>query len=168
MWLKVKDFLSRAGTIILLMSIVLWFLQSFNFRLEMVTDSAQSIIGIVAGFIAPIFKPLGFGTWQAAVALISGIIAKESVVSSLAVLYGFSTLDGGAVIAASLSGSFPGNLNALSFLIFILLYVPCVASISTMRREMNSGKWTLFSVCWQLAVAYVISLLVFQIGSLFI
>ena len=101
-------------------------------------------------------------------ALISGIIAKESVVSSLAVLYGFSTLDGGASIAASLSGTFPSALSALSFLVFILLYVPCVASISTMRREMNSSKWTLFSVCWQLVVAYVVSLLVFQIGSLFI
>lgn len=167
MWTKVKDFLSRAGTIILLMSVVLWFLQSFDFRLDMTSNSSESMIGIIGGFIAPIFMPLGFGTWQAAVALISGVIAKESVVSSLAVLYSFTTLDGGSSIAASLSGSFPSALSALAFLVFVLLYVPCVASIATMRREMNSSKWTLISLGWQLLVAYVASLVVFQVGGLF-
>jgi ferrous iron transport protein B len=124
-----------------MMSIILWFLQSFDFRLNMISSSSDSIIGMIGGFIAPVFRPLGFGTWQAAVALISGVIAKESIVSTLAVLYGFSTLEGGGSIAASLAAR-PYNPVALSFLIFILLYVPCVASIAPCA-EMNSLKWTL-------------------------
>ncbi|UOO37824.1 ferrous iron transport protein B [Oscillospiraceae bacterium CM] len=164
-WERVKDFLIRAGTLIFLMSIVLWFLQNFNWRLQMVPNSADGILAGIGTFIAPIFKPMGFGVWQAAVALLTGIIAKEAVVASLSMFYGFSLTASGAIVAAALTGFTP--LSAFSYMVFILLYVPCVAAVSTIYREMNSLKWTVLSVGWQLAAAYVISLLVYQIGRLF-
>ena len=114
------------------------------------------------------FAPLGFGAWQAAVALLAGLVAKEAVVSSLCLLYGFSTLDAGSTIAAALSSTFHTPVAAYAYLVFILLYVPCVAAVSTLAKEMNSTKWTLFSIGWQLGVAYVASLLVYQVGSLFL
>jgi len=162
-WERVRGFLVKAGTLILLMSILLWVLQSFSFRFEMVEDSAESMLGVIGGFIAPIFKPLGFGTWQAAVSLLTGVVAKEVVVASMSLFYGFSTLDGAAVVAAAIGMS---PLAVLSFLVFVLLYVPCVAAIGTIRKEMNSLKWTLITLGWQLIVAYGASLLVYQIGSL--
>jgi ferrous iron transport protein B len=165
-WDRLKDFLIRAGTIILLMSVVLWFLQSFNTSLEMVEDSADSILAVVGGFIAPIFQPMGFGVWQAAVALLTGFIAKEAVVASLSMFYGFALTATGATVAAAMVGFTP--LAAFSFLVFILLYVPCVAAVSTMYREIRSLKLTMLHVGWQVAVAYVLSLAVYQIGSLFI
>ena len=110
------------------------------------------------------FKLQGFGFWQAAVALLTGLVAKESVVTSLSMFYGFSVTASGAAVAAALTGFTP--LSAFSFLVFILLYVPCVAAVSTIRREMNSAKWTLISIGWQLGWAYVISALVYQIGRL--
>lgn len=165
-WEKVRGFLIKAGTLILLMSIVLWFLQSFDLSLHMVEEGAQSILGHIGSFLAPIFAPLGFGTWQAAVALLTGLVAKEAVVSSMSLFYGFSTLDSTGVIRSALAGTFASPVAAYSFLVFVLLYIPCVAAVSTIYREMNSLKWTIRSILWQLLCAYVISFLVFQIGSL--
>ena len=165
-WEKVRGFLVKAGTLILFMSVVLWFLQSFDLSLHMVEDSAHSILGGIGSVLAPVLAPLGFGTWQAAVALLTGLVAKEAVVSTLCLLYGFSTLDSALTIQTALAGTFQSPVAAYAFLVFVLLYVPCVAAVSTIYKEMNSLKWTLRSVLWQLGWAYVISLLVYQIGSL--
>ena len=161
-WQKVKGFLVKAGTLILAMSVVLWLLQSFDFSLHMVDDAANSMLGTLGALIAPIFAPLGFGFWQAAVALLTGFIAKEMVVSSLSMFYGFSLTAAGTAVAAAMTGFTP--LSAFSMLVFILLYVPCVAATSTMAKELGSAKWTVFSVCWQIGVAYVVSLLVHTVG----
>ena len=163
-WQKVKGFLIKAGTLILLMSMVLWLLQSFDFSLRMVDDAAQSMLGTLGSWIAPIFAPLGFGFWQAAVALLTGLIAKEMVVSSLSMFYGFALTATSAQVAAAMTGFTP--LSALSMLVFILLYVPCVAAVSTLAREMNSVKWTLFSIAWQIGIAYTAAFLVHTAGLL--
>ena len=165
-WEKVRDFLVRAGTLILVMSVVLWFLQSFDTHLLLTDDPENSLLGVIGGFIAPVFRPLGFGTWQAAVALLTGLVAKEAVVASLSMFYGFSLTAGSSVVAGALSGTFATPLAAFAFLTFVLLYVPCVAAVSAIRREMNSLRWTLRSVVWQLLTAYIMSLLVYQLGSL--
>ena len=165
-WQKVKGFLVKAGTLILLMSMVLWLLQSFDFSLRMVDDPTHSMLGALGGVIAPVFAPCGFGHWQAAVALLTGLIAKEMVVSSLSMFYGFSLTAAGGEVAAAMTGFTP--LSAFSMLVFILLYVPCVAAVSTLFKEMGSRKWAWFSIVWQIGCAYVLSLLVYQIGSLFL
>ena len=168
-WEKVKGFLVKAGTLILAMSVLLWFLQSFGFEggtFGMVSSEESSILGFVGGLLAPLFAPLGFGTWQAAVALLTGLVAKEMVVSSMSMFYGFSVTASGAAIAAALGGTFQSPLAAYSFLVFVLLYVPCVAAVSTIRKEMNSTKWTLASIGWQLGAAWLGSFLVYQLGSL--
>ena len=169
-WERVRGFLVKAGTLILAMSVILWFLQSFGFSggLHMVNDPADSILGSIGTLLTPLFVPLGFGVWQAVVALLTGLVAKEAVVSTLCMLYGFSTLDSGATVAAALSSTFPTPAAAYAFLVFILLYVPCVAAVSTLYREMNSLRWTVRSVLWQLCAAWLVSFLVFQIGSLLI
>ena len=161
-WQKVKGFLVKAGTLILAMSVVLWLLQSFDFSLHMVDDAANSMLGTLGALIAPVFAPLGFGFWQAAVALLTGFIAKEMVVSSLSMFYGFSLTAAGTAVAAAMTGFTP--LSAFSMLVFILLYVPCVAATSTMAKELGSAKWTAFSVVWQIGVAYLAALLVHTIG----
>ncbi len=163
-WQKVKGFLVKAGTLILLMSMVLWLLQSFDFSLHMVEDASQSMLGALGNVIAPVFVPCGFGFWQAAVALLTGLIAKEMVVSSLSMFYGFSLTAASGEVAAAMTGFTP--LSAFSMLVFILLYVPCVAAVSTLFKEMGSRKWAWFSIAWQIGCAYVMSLLVYQIGSI--
>lgn len=166
-WEKVKHFLEKAGTLIFAMSVVIWFLMSFDFSFSMVENEAQSILGKMGGFIAPIFTPLGFGSWQAAVALLSGVVAKEAVVSSMSVFYGFAADASNQAVFGALSGSFT-PLAAYSFLVFVLLYTPCMASVATMRRELNSGKWTAITVAYQIAIAYLTSLVIYQLGSLFL
>ena len=163
-WQKVKGFLVKAGTLILLMSVVLWLLQSFDFSLRMVSDAGDSMLGTIGTLIAPVFAPLGFGFWQAAVALLTGLVAKEMVVSSLSMFYGFSLTAAGGAVAAAMTGFTP--LAAFSMLVFILLYVPCVAATSTMLRELGSAKWTAFSAAWQIGVAYAAAFLVHTIGLL--
>ena len=163
-WQKVKGFLVKAGTLILLMSVVLWLLQSFDFSLHMVSDASNSMLGVIGGWIAPVFAPCGFGHWQAAVALLTGLVAKEMVVSSLSMFYGFPITAGGPEVAAAMTGFTP--LSAFSMLVFILLYVPCVAAVSTLFKEMNSPKWAWFSIGWQLGCAYLVSMLVYQLGGL--
>ncbi len=165
-WQKVKGFLVKAGTLILLMSVVLWLLQSFDFSLRMVEDPTHSMLGALGNVLAPVFGPCGFGFWQAAVALLTGLIAKEMVVSSLSMFYGFSLTAAGGEVAAAMTGFTP--LSAFAMLVFILLYVPCVAAVSTLFKEMGSRKWAWFSIVWQIGCAYVLSLLVYQIGRLFL
>ncbi len=164
-WQKVKGFLVKAGTLILLMSIVLWLLQSFDFSLRMVDNAASSMLGVLGSAIAPVFAPMGFGHWQAAVALLTGLIAKEMVVSSLSMFYGFPLTATSGQVAAAMTGFTP--LSAFSMLVFVLLYVPCVAAVSILFKEMNSPKWAWFSIAWQMGCAYVVSLLVYQVGRLF-
>ena len=165
-WQKVKGFLVKAGTLILLMSMVLWLLQSFDFSLRMVDDPTHSMLGALGNVLAPVFGPCGFGFWQAAVALLTGLIAKEMVVSSLSMFYGFSLTAASGEVAAAMTGFTP--LSAFAMLVFILLYVPCVAAVSTLFKEMGSRKWAWFSIVWQIGCAYVLSLLVYQIGRLFL
>lgn len=154
---KTKSFLMKAGTLIFAMSIILWFLSNFNF--SGMTDVNDSILASVGGFIAPIFKPLGFGNWQSSVSLLTGLIAKETVVSSMSVIF-----------AGELQVILPlhfTSLSALSFLIFVLLYTPCITVVGTMKKEFGT-KLTLFSVTYQLVLAWIVAFLVFNIGSLFI
>ena len=167
-WEKVRGFLVKAGTLILAMSVLLWFLQSFNSHLQMVETPSESLLGAIGGFIAPIFRPMGFGTWQAAVALLTGLVAKEAVVASLSMFYGFSLTASSGVIAAALGDTFATPLAAYAFLVFILLYVPCVAAVSAIRKEMASTKYTLACIAWQLITAYAVSFIVYTIGCIFI
>ena len=163
-WQRVRDFLTRAGTIIAAMSVVVWFLQSFGPNFQMVSDTAESILARFGSFIAPIFAPLGFGAWQAAVALLTGLIAKEAVVSSMSLFYGFSMTDyaaAGAAMAVTFSPA-----AALAFLVFCALYTPCVAAIATIRREMGSRRWTVLTLAWQLAVAYLASFVAYHLALL--
>lgn len=154
---KTKGFLVKAGTLIFAMSIILWFLSNFNF--SGMTDVNTSILSSVGNFIAPIFKPLGFGNWQASVSLLTGLIAKETVVSSMSVIFA-----GDLQIMLPLHFT---TLSALSFLVFVLLYTPCITVVGTMKKEFGL-KLTLFSVTYQLILAWLVAFLVFNIGSLFI
>ena len=155
LWEKSKDFLQRAFSVILIATIVVWFLQSFDFRFNLVEDSQSSILAAISGFIAPILAPLGLGDWRIATSLISGFMAKESVVSVLEVLF---NAQGG--VAAAIS-----SLTAASLLVFSLLYTPCVAAVASVRRELGR-KWALYVVLWQCAVAWIAALLVRLIGLL--
>ena len=163
-WERVRDFLTRAGTVIAFMSVAVWFLQNFSFSLQMVENTADSVLAQIGGLVAPVFAPMGFGAWQAAVALLTGLIAKEAVVSSMSLFYGFSLTDyaaAGAVMSATFSPA-----AALAFLAFCALYTPCVAAIATIRREMNSLSWTALALIWQLGVAWLASYAVYQIAVL--
>ena len=164
-WERIKGFLVKAGTLILTMSVVIWLLQSFDLSLNLTDSAADSILGRIGGFIAPVFRPLGFGTWQAAVALLTGLVAKEAVVASLSMFYGFSLTAESSVVAGALSGTF-NTLSAFSFLVFILLYVPCVAAVAAIKKEMASWKWTFLSIGWQIFIAYSCSMLAYQFGRL--
>ena len=155
LWEKAKDFLERAFTVIFLATIVIWFLQSFDTRLNVVTDSAGSLLAIIGRHIAPVFAPLGFADWRCAAALISGFIAKESVVSTLEILLGTSAL--GALFTTK---------SAVSFLVFTLLYTPCVAAIAAIRREVGSGlRAGVIALC-QCCVAYLAAFAVFSLLQL--
>ncbi|MCD8329999.1 MAG: ferrous iron transport protein B, partial [Lachnospiraceae bacterium] len=153
LWDKAKDFLQRAFTVIFIATIVIWFLQTFDLSLTMVSDSQNSILAVVAGMIAPIFAPLGFGDWRISTALITGFMAKESVVSTLSVLFGST-----AQLLAAMS-----PLAAASLLTFCLLYTPCVAAIASIRRELG-GKWAVAVVVGQCVVAWIAAFLVRGVG----
>ena len=155
LWEKAKDFLQRAFTVIFLATIIIWFLQSFDTRLNVVSDSAQSLLALIGKGIAPIFAPLGFADWRCATSLISGFIAKESVVSTLEVLLG------GTAIASLFT-----TRSAVSFLVFTLLYTPCVAAVATIRRELNSTLKTALVVLMQCAVAWVVAFAAYALGGL--
>ncbi|MBQ0024615.1 MAG: ferrous iron transport protein B [Bacteroidales bacterium] len=158
LWEKARDFVSRAFTVIFVATIVIWFLQKFDIRLNVVDDPEQSILALIAGFIAPVFSPLGFGSWQISTALITGFMAKESVISTLTVLLGGGT----AAIA-----SFITPAAAISLLVFILLYTPCIAAIGAVKRELGR-KWALFMVVGQCLVAWLVAFAVHSAVMLFI
>ena len=157
LWEKASDFLRRAFTVIFLASIVIWFLQTFDTRLNVVTDNSGSLLALVGRLLAPLFAPLGFGDWRCVTALISGFIAKESVVSTLQVLLG----------GAALTSLFTAR-SAVSFLVFTLLYTPCVAAIATIRRELGSRWATLGVVVMQCTVAWVVSFLAYTVAGAFL
>ena len=147
-WDKAKDFLTRAFTIIFLATIIIWFLQSFDTHLNIVTDSKESILALIGSLIAPIFAPLGFGNWKISTALITGFMAKESVVSTLTVLSAIDLLT---------------PFTAAVFLVFTLLYTPCVAAIASVKRELG-GKWAAGVAITQCVIAWIVALIVRLIG----
>lgn len=163
MWEKAKDFIQRAFTIIFFATIVIWILQSFDMRLNTVTDSADSMLAAVGQLISGIFIPLGFADWRVATSLITGFMAKEAVISSMAVLTGASVADLGGTLHSLFS-----PLSAFAFLVFTLLYTPCVAAIATVRRELGSLKGTVFVILYQTGFAWLIGFVVYQIGRLFV
>lgn len=162
MWDKAKDFLTKAFTVIFTASVIIWFLQSFDSRLNVVTDSSQSLLAALGKIIAPIFAPIGFNDWRISTALITGFTAKEAVVSTLSVLSGAGSSD---LLPAILQGMFT-PMTAVSFLVFSLLYTPCVAAVAAVRREMNSSFAALSFVLIQCAAAWVAAFAVYNIGML--
>ena len=161
LWEKARDFLQRAFTIIFLATIIIWFLQTFDTRLNVVTDSSDSLLALLGRLLAPIFAPLGFPDWRIATSLVTGFTAKEAVVSTMAVLLGTSVNN----LGPALSGLFT-PLSAASFLLFTLLYTPCVAAVATIRRELGSRLATVGVVLMQCGVAWVVAALVYQLGRL--
>ena len=155
LWEKAKDFLQRAFTVIFFATIIIWFLQTFNLHMNVVADSKDSILAVVAGIIAPVFLPLGFGNWKISTALITGFMAKESVVSTLSVLFGSTAELTGAITPVA----------AASLLVFCLLYTPCVAAIASIKRELGA-KWAAYVVLGQCMVAWIAAFIVHLIGTL--
>ena len=169
-WDKVKDYLSKAGTTIFIASIALWFVLNLG-PSGFVSDVSESFAAIVGHLLVPVLRPAGLGNWQIAVALISGLSAKEVVVSSFSVLYGVSNINsqaGMAALSQTLALQGFGAVNAYALMIFCLLYSPCMAAVATIRRETGSRRWTLGLVCFQLGIAWAAAVLVYQIGSLFV
>lgn len=162
-WEKVKGYIVKAGTVIFGAAVILWFLLNFgNGGMVSIADSYGASFG---KFMAPMFAPLGFGNWQSALALFSGIAAKEIVIANMAILYGLGEGATTSALMEVLKGQFT-QLSAYAFMVFVLLYTPCVAVIGVIKRETNSWKWTIFSVVYQFAVAWVVAMMVYQIGSL--
>ena len=162
LWDKAKDFLERAFTIIFVATIVIWFLQNFDFKLELVTAAEHSILAAAAEGLAPLFAPLGFGDWRIVTALISGFMAKESVVSTLSLLFAGDSLGGIGGIGTVLD-----PVSALSLLIFCLLYTPCVAAMTTIKREL-SWRWAIQIALTQLIVAWICAFAIYRLCLLFI
>ena len=169
-WEKVKEYLTKAGTTIFAASVVIWFILNFGPN-GMVNDMSESFGAMIGKAVAPVLAPAGLGMWQVVVALISGIAAKEVVVSSFSVLFQINNItspQGMAGMSEILASYGFGALNAYALMVFCLLYIPCAATIGVIQREMRSAKWTVFTIFFQLAVALLVSTLIFQIGSLFI
>lgn len=169
MWERGWSFIKKAGTIILLSTIVIWFLQAFGYEggsFAMVEDMDNSFLSMIGKTFAWIFTPLGWGNWKAAVATITGLVAKENVVATFGQLYGFAEVaEDGAEIWGTLAASFT-TISAYSFLAFNLLCAPCFAAIGAIKREMNNSKWTIFAIAYQCLFAYVVSLIIYQFGNL--
>ena len=155
LWEKAKDFVERAFSVIFIATLLIWFLTTFDFRMDMVTDSKDSILAAVAGVLTPIFAPLGFADWRICVALIAGFMAKESVVSTLSVLFG---------TVAAFQAALPMPA-AMALLVFCLLYTPCVAAVSSFKRELG-GKWALGIVAEQCAVAWIAAFIIHTLMTL--
>lgn len=162
MWEKAKDFIERAFTVIFVATIIIWFLQTFDTRFNVVTDSADSLLALIGQVLAPVFAPLGFADWRASTALLTGFTAKEAVVSTLGVLTGTTTSE----LSATL-GSLFSTRSAISFLVFTLLYTPCVAAVAAIRREMGKTSQAVVVVCLQCMIAWLMGCLVYQIGGIF-
>ncbi|OUN74966.1 ferrous iron transport protein B [Faecalibacterium sp. An58] len=168
-WERGWSYIKRAGTVILASTVVLWFLQGFGFTdggFGMVEDTNTSLLAAIAGVAAPIFAPLGFGTWRATTAAVTGLIAKENVVATLGVLYGLAEVsEEGEEIWANIAADYTA-LSAYSFMIFNLLCAPCFAAMGAIKREMNNPRWTAFAIGYMCVFAYVVSLIVYQLGGL--
>ena len=167
MWERGWSFIKKAGTIILLSTIVIWFTSYFGFtdegfRMLSEEELELSILAKIGSFIAWIFAPLGWGTWQAAVASITGLVAKENIVGTMGILYGAGELTAWQALSQAFTG-----VTAYSFLVFNLLCAPCFAAIGAIKREMNNAKWTLFAIAYQCGFAYAISLMINQFGGIF-
>ncbi len=168
LWIRVKDYVVKAGTVIFFASVVVWFILGYNFTGAVAIN--ESFGASIGKAISPIFKPLGFGNWQATLSLLAGLLAKEVVISNMAIIYGL----GESVAEAALDGSTTGFLptlnlaftqvSAYAFMVFILLYTPCVAVIATIKRETKSWKWAGFSVAYQLVVAWIVAFVIYRIG----
>ena len=156
---RIKDFMTKAGTVLLGASVVIWFCQYFNFSLQHVENSEESILGVIGSFVAPIFAPLGFGDWKSSVSMISALIARESIVSTMGILHGAG--DSGAI--SDIIASVYTPATAYSFMVFCLLFIPCMAAVATLRREMNSRKWTAIALGFQAVTAWVITFIVYNI-----
>ena len=161
MWDKASDFVKRAFSVIFVATVIVWFLQSFTPRMEMTADVHSSMLGILAGWIAPLFAPLGFGSVEASTAIITGLMAKESVISTLAVLTG-APLNSEAMLLA-LRSVFPGIASVAAFLTFVLLYTPCVAALAAMRRELESTRWAVCAAIGQCCVAWGVAFVVYRL-----
>lgn len=161
-WERVKGYIQKAGTIIFVASVVLWVILNFNF--QGMTDINNSFGASIGKFIAPVFAPLGFGTWQSALSLLSGIVAKEIVVANTAILYGVGS--GGMDALGNVLKDVFNPVSAYAFMVFVLLYTPCIAVVGVIKRETNSWKWTIFSVAYQLVVAWTVSFVVYQVGRI--
>ena len=159
---KARDFVEKAFTVIFLATIIIWFLQNFDLRLNVVTDAQESLLALIGKTIAPAFAPLGFSDWRLATALLTGFTAKEAVVSTLGILTG----TGVSSLETALPGLFPSTLSAVSFLIFTLLYTPCVAAIAAIRRETHSSLRAVGVTVYQCAVAWGVAFLAYQLLSL--
>jgi len=171
MWERGWSFIKKAGTVILLSAIILWFLQSFgveNGSFGMIDDLDNSILAKIGNIIAPLFIPLGWGDWKAAVATVTGLIAKENVVATFGTLFHFGgeVSENGDEIWGQMATTFTA-LSGYSFLVFNLLCAPCFAAMGAIKREMNNGKWTAFAILYQCGFAYAVSLMVYQFGLLF-
>ncbi|MGD9761176.1 MAG: ferrous iron transport protein B [Candidatus Izemoplasmatales bacterium] len=164
---KLRAFVKKAGTIILLASVIVWFLSNFSWSMQLAENPDQSILASIGKIFAFIFNPLGWGNWKATVATVTGLIAKENVVSTFGVLYGFADIaESGAEIWTLLAVDFT-PLSSYSFLVFNLICAPCIAAMATIRREMGNRKWTWIAIGFQTILAYVIALIIYQIGLLF-
>ena len=165
MWERGKAFIIKAGTVIFVACGLIWFLSNFSWSFKMVEDG-NSILASIGNVIAPVFKPLGFGTWQASVAAVTGLAAKENVVGTFGVLFGLGEVsESDPALLASISGMFTA-VSAYAFMAFNLLCAPCFAAIGAIKREMGGWKWTLIAVGYQTLLAYAVSLIIYQIGSL--
>ena len=167
MWERGWSFIKKAGTIILLSTIVVWFTTYFgfvdgSFRMLEESEIDYSILAKIGGAIAWIFAPLGWGNWQAAVASITGLVAKENIVGTMGILYGGGDMSVWQALASHFT-----KITGMSFLVFNLLCAPCFAAIGAIKREMNNAKWTWFAIAYQCGFAYVIALMINQFGSLF-
>ena len=169
-WEKIKDYLTKAGTTIFIASIIIWFIMNFG-PSGLVDDISESFASYIGKFIVPLLAPIGLGYWRIAVSLISGIAAKELVVSGCSVLYGVANInspDGQQIFGQLLKTEGFSSINALSLMIFVLLYIPCIATIATIKNETKSWKWTAVSIAMQLGIAWITSFVVYQVGSLII
>lgn len=163
MWEKAKDFLQRAFTVIFMGTIIIWFLQSFDWSLNMVEESTNSILASIGSLISPVFRPLGFDDWRAATALFTGLTAKESVVSTLTVLTGAT----GEASLSLILGKIFTPLSAFSFLVFTVLYMPCIAAFAATKRELGSTMQAVYTAAYQTVVAWLVGAFIYQVGSLF-
>jgi ferrous iron transport protein B len=171
-WERSKDFLIKAGTILLAAFIIIWFLSYFGMvdgRLTLLTDDqiSQSFLGYIGRAILPVFQPIGFNDWRQTVAILSGFVAKESVVGTLGILYGVGgdVVENGSALYPAIQQAFT-PIQAYAFMVFALLAIPCIAAVSALKRELHSNKWFIFTLVYEIVVAYLIAMLVFQIGSL--